>query len=187
MHPRTQEVLEYLEATRSELGTALENIPPARRDERPAPDRWSAAEVLDHLNIIQAQVTQLLSGRITAAKAAGLAQETETSSVLDTVDRGRITDRSQRVTAPEFVRPQAGCDAASVWTALQQSSANLRAAILEGDGFALGEVLHPHPALGSINLYQWLVFVGSHEARHTAQVREIAAAFASPRSAVVEG
>jgi hypothetical protein len=28
--------------------------------------------------------------------------------------------------------------------------------------------------LGEINLYQWILFVGSHEVRHTAQVREIA-------------
>jgi hypothetical protein len=28
--------------------------------------------------------------------------------------------------------------------------------------------------LGPINLYQWMLFVGSHEMRHTAQVIEIA-------------
>jgi len=46
---------------------------------------------------------------------------------------------------------------------------------LKGDGLALGEVIQPHLVLGPINIYQWLLFVGSHEARHTAQVREIAA------------
>lgn len=186
MHPRIHELFEYLDATRSELGAAVENIPTGLRDERPAADRWSAAEVLDHLHIIERQVAQMLSGRIAAAKAAGLVPETDRSSVLDSVDRGRITDRSRRITAPEFIRPQAGCDTASVWAALQQSRASLSAAILEGDGFALGNVVHPHPVLGPINLYQWLVFVGSHEARHTAQIREIADAFASGKTAAVE-
>jgi hypothetical protein len=28
----------------------------------------------------------------------------------------------------------------------------------------------PHPAWGPLNLYQWLAFVGAHEARHLAQI-----------------
>jgi hypothetical protein len=59
---------------------------------------------------------------------------------------------------------------------LEQTRAALRAAALAGDGLALGEVIQPHLVLGPINLYQWLLFVGGHEVRHTAQVREIAAA-----------
>jgi hypothetical protein len=45
---------------------------------------------------------------------------------------------------------------------------------LSGDGLALAEVVHVHPRLGSLNLYQWGVWVGGHEARHTEQIREIA-------------
>jgi hypothetical protein len=33
----------------------------------------------------------------------------------------------------------------------------------------------PHiRGFGLLNLYQWMVFVGGHEARHTAQIREVA-------------
>ena len=73
-----------------------------------------------------------------------------------------------------MIQPQSAGDAASVWSALQQSRASLREAILAGDGLALSEVSQQHPVLGLINLYQWIIFVGSHETRHTAQVREIA-------------
>ena len=71
--------------------------------------------------------------------------------------------------------PQGKFDAASAWTALAQTRADLRASAIGADGLALSEVIQPHPVLGPINLYQWLLFVGSHEARHTDQVREIAA------------
>jgi hypothetical protein len=57
---------------------------------------------------------------------------------------------------------------------LQQSREKLRAALIGGEGLALSEVKHEHRALGVIDLYQWAIFVGAHEARHTAQVREIA-------------
>jgi hypothetical protein len=174
MHPQIQEVLEYLDTTRSELSKAVEDVSAARREERPGPDRWSVAEVLDHLSILEGRVAQLVSGRLAAARAAGLGPELETSSVLDTVDRARILDRSRRATAPDFVRPQSACDATAAWAALQQTRAELRAAVVANDGFALSEVKHEHPVLGLINLYQWLVFVGAHEARHTDQIREIA-------------
>ena len=174
MHPRIQEVLEYLDTTRADLAKAVEAVSPAHRGQRPGPDRWSVAEVLEHLAIVESRVVQLANGRIAAAKAAGLGPELETSPIIDSINRARITDRSQRVTAPAMIQPQSGTDAASVWSALQQARANLREAVLAGDGLALTEISHQHPALGLINLYQWLVFVGSHEARHTAQIREIA-------------
>jgi uncharacterized damage-inducible protein DinB len=174
MHPRIQEVLEYLDTTRSELGKAVEDVPQTRREERPASDRWSVAEVLEHLVIIEGRVVKMISSRIAAARAEGLGPEMETSPVLDSINRALIIDRSRRVTAPEMVQPQAAGDAASGWAALQQSRSNLRDAVLAGDSLALGEVTQQHPVLGLINLYQWLLFVGAHEARHTAQVREIA-------------
>lgn len=174
MHPRIQEVLEYLDSTRSDLGKAVESVAPESRDQRPAGDRWSVAEVLEHLAIIEGRIAQLVSGKLAAAKAAGLGPETETSSVLDTVNRERILDRSHRATAPDMVQPRSEHDATAAWSALQQSRADLRAALVANDGLALGEVTQEHPVLGMINLYQWIIFVGAHEARHTEQIREIA-------------
>jgi hypothetical protein len=36
----------------------------------------------------------------------------------------------------------------------------------------------PHPALGVLDGYQWLAFVGTHELRHANQIREIGEALA---------
>jgi len=174
MHPRLIEVLEYLDATRSDLSNAVEGVTPERRDERPAENRWSVAEVLEHLGIIEGKVVQLVSSRIAAARAEGLGPEPEASSVLDTIDRARIVDRTERHKAPDIVTPRSEIDARAAWSALEKSRADLRGALLAGDGLALSEIKQHHPVLGLINLYQWIVFIGSHEARHTAQVREIA-------------
>jgi hypothetical protein len=32
----------------------------------------------------------------------------------------------------------------------------------------------PHPRFGPLTGYQWIAFSGAHEARHAAQIREIA-------------
>jgi len=175
MNPRLEEVLNYLDTERRALRDAVELVPPAQRDQSPGTDRWSVAQVLQHLVMIEKRIGMGVTKWVVDARAGGLGPETETSSVLNSLDLALIADRSRRRTAPEEVRPKGDLDAASAWTALEQTRAVLRAGALAGDGLALGEVIQPHPVLGPINLYQWLLFVGSHEARHTAQVREIAA------------
>lgn len=174
MHPRIQEVLEYLDTTRSDLSQAVNDVSASHREARPAPDRWSVAEVLDHLAITEGRIVQLITGKIAGAKTAGLGPELETSPIIDSINRERVTDRSRPATAPEMIQPRSGAEAATIWLALEQSRASLREAVLSGDGLALSEITHEHPVLGLIDLYQWLIFVGSHEARHAAQIREIA-------------
>lgn len=174
MHPRVQETLEYLDAQRAALRDAVELVPAAQRQRQPGPDRWSVAQVLQHLMLIETGIGKLVAKLVNKAKADGLGPEIETSSILNTNEAAKIGDRTTRVTAPEFVRPQSGVDAVSAWSALEQTREILRAAVIAGDGLALSQLIYPHPVLGPINLYQWILFVGSHEARHTTQIREIA-------------
>jgi uncharacterized damage-inducible protein DinB len=175
MHPRLEEVLNYLDTERGALREAVELVPVARRDESPGSDRWSVGQVLQHLVMIEKRIGRGMTKWVADARAGGLGPETETSSVMDSLPLQLIVDRTKRRSAPEEVRPQGEFDAASASTALEQTRAALRAGVMPADGLALGEVIQTHPVLGPINIYQWLLFVGSHEARHTAQVREIAA------------
>ena len=175
MHPRLEEVLNYLDSERTALRAAVDLVPTELRDQRPGPDRWSVALVLQHLVIIEKRIAMGVTKWVGDARATGLGPETETSSVLNSLDLALIGDRSRARTAPVDVAPNGDLDAASAWTALEKTRAALRGGAQPGDGLALGEVIQPHPVLGPINIYQWLLFVGAHEARHTAQVREIAA------------
>jgi hypothetical protein len=49
MHPRTRELLEYLDAQRAVLRDAFDAVPPELQNTAPAPDRWSAAANVEHL------------------------------------------------------------------------------------------------------------------------------------------
>ena len=173
MHPRTEEVLNYLDARRDDLRAAVDLVPLDLREQQPGSDRWSVAQVLDHLTMIDRRVGMGLKKWLGDAKTKGIGPENETSSVLNSVPTELIKDRSRRVQSPTEIRPRSDIDARTAWTALESARAELRAAFLSGDGLALAKVIQPHPILGPINLYQWILFVGSHEARHTAQIREI--------------
>jgi hypothetical protein len=90
-----------------------------------------------------------------------------------------LANRERRLTAGEASRPTGTVDADAAWSALTRARDALHDALREGDGWALETLSAPHPRLGALNLYQWVVFVAGHESRHTAQIREIAEALAS--------
>ncbi len=183
MHPRSEEVLNFLDAQRKELRAAIDSVPAQARNTQPTANQWSVAQVLDHLTIVDKRVAAGLGKWIADAQGTGLGQETETSSVVSTIPNEKITDRSRKVEAPEEIRPRTDVDAETAWTELEQARAKLRAAFLTGDGLALGQVVQSHPVLGPINVYQWMLFCASHEARHTLQIREIAAQLNSAEGA----
>lgn len=175
MHPRIEEVLNYLDRERNALREAVELVPAELRNQSPGADRWSVAQVLQHLAGIEDRIGKSMTKWIAEAHASGTGSESETSSVMNSLPLNLIADRSKRRDAPEEFRPSGDTDSVAAWALLEQTRATLRAAILNGDGLALSEIKKPHPVLGPINLYQWALFVGSHETRHAGQVREIAA------------
>ena len=64
MHPRIAEVLTYLDTNRAALERTLKEVPPASRERRPASERWSVAEVIQHLALVEGRITELLASRI---------------------------------------------------------------------------------------------------------------------------
>ena len=59
---------------------------------------------------------------------------------------------------------------------LASSREGLRHAMAEAEGWALEKVVALHPRLGTIDMYQWLLFLGHHERRHLAQLERTIAA-----------
>ncbi|HEV2984971.1 MAG TPA: DinB family protein [Vicinamibacterales bacterium] len=174
MHPRLQELFAYLSVRRTALREAVEAVPEGLRDRQPAADRWSVAEVLEHLGLVEERFKTIIADRLAEARASGLGAERETSPIVPTLNLAGILDRSSKHQAPDVVRPQ-GSDWKTAWSRLEDIRRSFLGVYGSGDGLALADVVHVHPRLGSLNLYQWGVWVGGHEARHTEQIREIAA------------
>src|SRR6185369_9421300 len=125
MHSITRELVAYLDEQRSVLKSSFESVPTGLRDRPPAPERWSAANIVEHLAIVEARISKLLSVRIDEARST-LSPETRTDPILPTIDYKRMYDRSTRVKAPETAIP-AGLDAASAWLAFENAGTMMRA------------------------------------------------------------
>ena len=172
MHPRIEELFDHLDRRRSEVRNAVDSVPVERHQIQPD-GQWSVVNVLEHLAMVEGGVASFFRKRIDDARTTGLGPETETSSVLEQPLFFNILDRSQKIRGSVAVRAVSGIDTDGAWRSLEQTRLQLREVVTSADGLAIGELSHPHRFFGPLNFYQWLVFVGDHEARHAAQIREI--------------
>lgn len=168
MHPRLTELLAYIDAQTADLRQAYEAVPPDRRTVRPEPDRWSPAEIVHHLVIVDRRINQRLRGLVDEARA--LPPEPDDSLVPSTLAQ-RVMTRDRRFKTSEASEPR-DTDPARIWADLAAARRELADVVATADGLPLGKVFAPHPAFGPLCAYDWLAFVGAHAARHADQIRE---------------
>ncbi len=180
MHPRLAAVIEHADAARAELLAAVDAIPEELREARPSEQSWSAAEVLEHLVRVEKGVAKLMALKIGELQASPEPPH-ETADMVAITDArfGVLANRANRIEAPDRVVPEGEMSAESARMALMETRGILLDQLHAGDGLAYSTVLHPHPFLGTLDLYEWVYFVGAHERRHAEQVRELAAHFAA--------
>jgi hypothetical protein len=165
-------VRESIESGRSRLRDAVARVAPAHRDLKPAADRWSVAEVLEHLSLVEGRIAMMIGSLLPSTP------DSQVEEVgLAAVDRAALLNRSSPLAAPEMIQPTGELSAADAWSALEQTRAELLAVLTGAEGRDLSQIGRQHPVLGSLNGYQWLAAIGGHEERHAAQIDEIAAAF----------
>lgn len=178
MHQRIAELLQYIEEERVKLRAAVEGVPVERRGMSLGEGQWSVASVVAHLATVEQRITGLLRSKVAEGRAAGLQNETDSSPILPQLNLDQVLDRTQRFTSPGSLQPSMSLDSDAAWQALESSRRDLRGAVLDADGLALNDLSHPHLYFGSFTLYKWIGFIGAHEARHAAQIREIGAGLA---------
>ncbi len=182
MHPKITELLAYLDARNEILRAAYESIPPGRRAARPAVDRWSAAEIVHHLEIVERRLLARLASMVEQARA--LPPDDDVTPFFPNETTSRVEVRDQRFTTSASSEPR-DSDPARVWSDYMDARSKLKAVIGSGDGLQLGAFTAAHPALGALTGYEWIAFAGSHAARHADQVREVAAALAAEDEGIV--
>jgi hypothetical protein len=175
-HPILVALVHELELERARMLEAADRVPVHARNTRPAPDRWSAAEVLGHLTKVEASSGKLFSVHARSLRESGAPLETSDNAhpIIDGFTRFPLHTRTRMIEAPEMVLPAEGITFDDALLALSASRARLLEAIAKADGLALGSVSAAHPRLGPLTMYEWLLMIARHEARHAEQLHEIA-------------
>ena len=173
MHPHLSEVLAATEAARADLLALIDNLAPGQWEQRADTGGWTVGEVVGHLQLVEDSSVRALFRAFRTARDAGLGPETDATSRLRYPDGVRIEAAVRPLAAPPLVTPTDTVAAAARREKLEFRRSGLRKFAAEADGMALSQVKFPHPAIGEIDLYQWVLFIGQHERRHIAQIKRI--------------
>ena len=174
MHQRLVELMEHADSAREQLLTAVRDLPVDHYFRQPPGDGWSVSQILAHLHLVEHSSVRAMFRALKDGKKAGLGSETETSSILGALDATGLRDGRGKFDAPPFTQPQDSPDLDVALVRLAESREALHAWAREADGFAIGTLTFPHPVLGALTLYQWILMISHHELRHLQQIRDVA-------------
>lgn len=140
---------------------------------KPAPDRWSVAEVAEHITISESTIFGIVQNKVMSSPAAP--EKREQVKGKDEIILERVPDRSHKVQAPEILRPTGRWPAQADLTKTFEASRAATIEYIRTTKDDLRDHFFDHPVLGTIDGYQWLLLISAHSARHTAQIEEVKA------------
>jgi glutamate/tyrosine decarboxylase-like PLP-dependent enzyme/uncharacterized damage-inducible protein DinB len=182
--PRLRGVLAELLSARARLLQDVRSLTQAELDRSPAEGQWSVGEVLHHLQLIERSVTRVAAKQLERAARASIGPDPRTDSVLRSLDEFDVEGSAQKVSSPQGFIPRPGLPRQELLDGLASSREALLAQVQAAQPYDLSRLVFPHPVLGKINLYQWLLYVAQHELRHLHQIER---ALASAGTAVSSG
>lgn len=169
------EIFDSLDKIRARLRARLEALTSEQENWRSAPGAWSAAEITEHLAIIEERLSKLFSVILAKAEAGGLQRTAD--QPFQPVSVASLVERSERekYIAPETARPSGTASLRDSLNRLERSRQSIIDQRPRLEALDLTNVTYPHPAFGPLSAYQWLIFIGLHEGRHLRQIESLLA------------
>ncbi len=165
-------VVALLDAERANLLAQVERVPAAHRGARVAEGQWSAAEIVEHVARVEGWVAWTIGKRAGEGRTATAAEIAE--GQLTPARAAAVRVRGAKLEAPERVRPTGALTPDEAMTQLAASGAALRLAFRSADSAVLDGAMAPHPFLGPLTMRAWVELIAHHDARHAAQVADVA-------------
>jgi len=178
------DIVQSLESAQSHLRRLTDRLPESDWNRKPAANRWSAAESVEHLNLTSRAYVPLLRD---AVASAGEARHSPTTHYrqdglgwflskmfgplrhLGKFKVGRVK------TTPAFV-PRAGRSRTEILSDFVRLQTDLISVVRSADGLPIDDVKIVSPFGGRMryNAYSALVIVSRHQHRHLEQAEEAA-------------
>jgi hypothetical protein len=168
-----------LQASHQAVVDTVKDLSPEQLAFKPAPERWSVAECLEHISVTEVALFGYITGKVLTTPAAADADRQAAAGKDDSV-MTLVTNRTAKFRAPAEIRPTGryatreaalqGFDDGRKKTIayVKTTQQDLRAHVLKG-------------AAGPMDGYQWVVYLSGHTRRHLAQIKEVMASPGFPR------
>jgi hypothetical protein len=154
----------HLSETRELVHRTARGLSPEQLQFHPAPERWSIAENLEHITLVEQKIlaglTRTLQQPFDATKKTALTDEQLFQNF------GRVM---KPLIAPEPLRPTSRwplTELLNKFDGARESTLEFAVTAAEMD---LRRHFMPHPLFGELDCYQWFILVAGHSARHCHQ------------------
>jgi len=165
--------LKHLHTTHDAFLQSISGLSEKQWRFKPAPDRWSVAEVAEHITITESTIFGMIQKQVMASPAAP-EKRAEVKGKDETILTA-VPDRSHKAQAPEFLKPT------NRWAnhdELAKAFEEERKATMDyvkTTNDDLRDHFGPHPVFGTLDGYQWILLISTHSERHTKQIAEVKA------------
>ena len=165
--------LKHLQATHDAFLKSISGLSEKQWEFKPAPDRWSVAEVAEHIAVSESGIFGMVQSKIMTSPAEP--EKRAATKGKDETVLTRVPDRSHKAQAPEFLKPT------NRWATREElikSFEDSRKATMDyvrTTNDDLRDHIGPHPLLGPLDAYQWILLISAHSERHTKQIEEVKA------------
>jgi hypothetical protein len=161
----TETLVDLLEDGRRQVLAAVSGLADSAATAKPAADRWSVLECLEHLVFVE-------HGFLGFAKKGDTYETARIDPTREQSLAKGMMDRSSKRPAPESMRPvgrfQSITDALTAFNDARDTSVQF---VQErGDGLYL--IRATHPRFGELNGIEVMQLMNGHALRHVAQIRE---------------
>jgi len=165
-----ERALQYLESTKKGVLEATKGLSEAQWNFKPAPDRWSVAQVTEHIAAAEDLLRTLITDTVMKAPAGEPGRDVKKT---DEAVLTMVPDRTHKAQAPEPLQPSnrygSPADALKHFT---ESRATTEALLNSSTG--LRDHVSDSP-LGKLDGYEFILFIAAHSERHTKQINEVKA------------
>jgi hypothetical protein len=171
-----QQAVEHLTQTKQKFLDSVNGLSAEQLSFKPAPDRWSVADVVEHLALAEEMFSGMILDQIMKKTPATPEKRAAAAGKEKEVLKG-VVDRSQKFQAPEMLAP-----GKKKWATTEETLNAFTAKRDEHLAYLVKtqDPLHHHFAAApggtnELDAWQWFLFMSAHVARHTAQVEEVKA------------
>ena len=140
---------------------------------KPAPDRWSVAEVAEHITVAESAILGMVQKQVMASPAAP--EKRAEVQGKDQIILEKVPDRSHKAQAPEFLKPTNRWANREELTKAFEEERKTTEDYVKTTNDDLRDHFGPHPMLGPMDGYQWILLISAHSERHTKQILEVKA------------
>jgi hypothetical protein len=166
-----EKAMKYLESTKQGVEDATKGLSAAQWNFKAAPDKWSVAEVTEHIAAAEDYIRGMVVEKVMTAPARPAGEDV---TAIDAMVVQAIPDRSQKKQAPEPLKPtnRFGSPDGSLKHFLESRTTTEDFLTKTPD---LREHAADSPLGKKLDGYEWVLFIAAHSERHTKQILEVKA------------